>query len=56
MSEGERSPMIRVVVESPFAGDVERNMEYAKEAVLDCLRRGEAPTHPIYFSLKYWMI
>ena len=43
MSEGERSPMIRVVVESPFAGDVERNMEYAKEAVLDCLRRGEAP-------------
>jgi hypothetical protein len=32
-----------VVVESPFAGDVERNRLYLKAAMLDCLRRGEAP-------------
>lgn len=32
-----------VVIESPFAGDVEGNIEYAKRAVHDCLERGEAP-------------
>lgn len=32
-----------VVVESPYAGDVEANVAYAKRCVLDCLRRGEAP-------------
>lgn len=32
-----------VVVESPYAGDVERNVAYAKRCVLDCLKRGEAP-------------
>lgn len=32
-----------VVVESPYAGDVEGNVAYAKEAIKDCLRRGEAP-------------
>ena len=32
-----------VVVESPLAGDVERNVAYAKQAGMDCLRRGEAP-------------
>jgi hypothetical protein len=41
--ETESLPMTRVVIESPFAGDVARNMEYAREAALDCLRRGEAP-------------
>lgn len=35
--------MKRVVVESPFAGDVERNLEYARAALADCHRRGEAP-------------
>ncbi len=32
-----------VVVESPLAGDREKNKEYAKRCVMDCLRRGEAP-------------
>jgi len=33
----------RVTIESPYAGDIEANVAYAKECVLDCLRRGEAP-------------
>lgn len=41
--ETERPSMPRVVIESPFAGDVEKNMEYARQAILDCLRRGESP-------------
>ena len=32
-----------VVIESPYAGNVERNVAYARAAVMDCLRRGEAP-------------
>jgi hypothetical protein len=35
--------MRRVIVESPYAGEVEANVAYARAAVLDCLRRGEAP-------------
>lgn len=35
--------MKRVVLESPYAGDVDRNAEYARRAVRDCLKRGEAP-------------
>lgn len=31
-----------VVIESPFAGDVDRNVAYARAAIRDCLRRGEA--------------
>ena len=39
-----------VIVESPFAGDVEKNVEYARAAVRDCLLRGEAPiaSHLLY--------
>lgn len=39
-----------VIVESPFAGDVERNVEYARAAVHDSLARGEAPiaSHLLY--------
>ena len=33
----------RVIVESPYAGDVEANIEYARRCVRDCLKRGEAP-------------
>lgn len=42
--------MIRVVVESPYVGDVERNVRYARVAVADCLARGEAPlaSHLLY--------
>lgn len=32
-----------VVLESPFAGEIEENIAYAKRCVLDCLLRGEAP-------------
>lgn len=32
-----------VVLESPFAGDIEQNIAYARRAVRDCLLRGEAP-------------
>lgn len=39
-----------VVIESPFAGDVERNLRYVRACMSDCLRRGEAPyaSHAIY--------
>lgn len=42
--------MNRVIIESPFAGDVERNIKYARECVLDSLLRGEAPiaSHLLY--------
>lgn len=42
--------MRRVVIESPLAGDVERNTLYAKMAMRDCLARGEAPlaSHLLY--------
>ena len=32
-----------VVVESPYAGDVERNLRYLDACMADCLRRGESP-------------
>ncbi|WP_327292417.1 DUF7768 domain-containing protein [Streptomyces sp. NBC_01198] len=39
-----------VVLESPYAGDVEKNLTYARAAMADCLRRGEAPfaSHLLY--------
>lgn len=39
-----------VIVESPYAGDVERNVRYARAALRDCLNRGEAPyaSHLLY--------
>ena len=42
--------MKRVIIESPYAGDVERNTAYARAAMLDSLRRGEAPflSHLLY--------
>lgn len=42
--------MNRVILESPYAGDVERNTRYARRAMLDCLRRGESPmvSHLLY--------
>ena len=35
--------MRKVVLESPFAGKIERNVAYAKLCVRDCLLKGEAP-------------
>lgn len=42
--------MRRVILESPYAGDVERNVAYARRAVRDSLLRGEAPiaSHLLY--------
>jgi hypothetical protein len=39
-----------VVVESPYAGDVDRNLRYLRAALADCLARGEAPyaSHALY--------
>jgi len=39
-----------VILESPFAGEVDRNVAYARAALADCLRRGEAPlaSHLLY--------
>jgi hypothetical protein len=35
--------MKRVIVESPYAGDVQANEEYLKQCLYDCVRRGECP-------------
>jgi hypothetical protein len=42
--------MRKVVLESPYAGDIERNVKYARRAVRDSLSRGEAPiaSHLLY--------
>lgn len=39
-----------VIVESPYAGDVEKHVRYARECMADCLRRGDAPfaSHLLY--------
>lgn len=39
-----------VVVESPYAGEIEDNIKYAQECITDCFARGEAPfaSHLIY--------
>jgi len=39
-----------VIVESPYAGDVLRNLAYLRAALRDCILRGEAPfaSHAIY--------
>ncbi len=42
--------MILVIVESPFAGEVEANLKYVRACMYDCLLRGEAPfaSHALY--------
>jgi hypothetical protein len=39
-----------VILESPYAGDIEANIEYARACVRDSLLRGEAPiaSHLLY--------
>lgn len=43
-------PMRLVILESPYAGNVEQNVEYARRCVRDSLMRGEAPiaSHLLY--------
>ena len=42
--------MRRVVIESPYAGDIESNVRYARACLVDCFERGEAPfaSHLLY--------
>jgi hypothetical protein len=42
--------MKRVIIESPYAGDVELNLRYLRACMADCLARGEAPfaSHGLY--------
>lgn len=42
--------MRRVILESPYAGDVEANVTYARRCLRDSLARGEAPiaSHLLY--------
>lgn len=42
-----------VIIESPYAGDVERNLCYVRAAMRDCLMRGEAPfaSHALYTQI-----
>lgn len=42
--------MILVVIESPYAGDVEYNLRYLRACMADCFKRGEAPfaSHALY--------
>lgn len=42
--------MKRVVIESPYAGNVERNIAYLRACMADCLQRREAPfaSHGLY--------
>jgi hypothetical protein len=42
--------MKRVILESPYAGDIEANVDYARACVRDSLTRGEAPiaSHLLY--------
>ncbi len=42
--------MKRVIVETPYAGDIERNTEFARKCLHDCLLKGEAPlaSHLLY--------
>ena len=42
--------MKRVILESPYAGDIDLNIEYARKCVRDSLSRGEAPiaSHLLY--------
>jgi len=42
--------MRRVVIESPYAGDIERNVAYARKCMRHAIDRGESPiaSHIIY--------
>jgi len=42
--------IILVILESPFAGNVKENLEYARKCMRDCFMRGEFPfaSHLLY--------
>lgn len=42
--------MRKIILESPYAGEVEKNVTYAQKCMHDCFKRGEAPfaSHLLY--------
>jgi hypothetical protein len=42
--------MKKVIIETPYAGDVQKNLNYARLCLLDSLKRGESPiaSHLLY--------
>jgi hypothetical protein len=42
--------MKRVIIESPYAGDIEKNLKYVRACMRDCLLKGESPyaSHALY--------
>ena len=44
------SEEVLVILESPFAGDVKKNLKYARKCMKDCFIRGEFPfaSHLLY--------
>lgn len=42
-----------VILESPYAGNVEKNVEYARMCMLDSLKRGESPmvSHSLFTDI-----
>lgn len=41
-----------VILESPFAGNVKKNILYGRLCVRDSLSRGEAPVRPTSFTRR----
>lgn len=39
-----------VILESPYAGDIDKNTRYARKCMADCFKKGEAPyaSHLLY--------
>jgi hypothetical protein len=46
--------MRRVILESPFAGDIEAYVAYARRCLRDCLARGEAPIASHLCTRRSW--
>jgi hypothetical protein len=41
---------MKVIIESPFAGNIPKNLDYARACMADCFERGEIPfaSHLLY--------
>lgn len=50
MRQNSMPGMRRVIIESPYAGDREKNLRYLQACIADCLKRGDAPfaSHGLY--------
>jgi len=43
MAKAQMAALLPVIIESPYAGDVEANLAYLDRCILDCLARGQTP-------------